>query len=342
MIAVMLSEAGEEPTFAIGAPIPELGTNAALGEGRAFVAEADESDGSFLNYRPSIALITNVEADHLDHYGTEAAVHEAFDLYADLLPARGLLVACADDPGAAAAAVRLRGARPDVRVRTYGFSDTADVRLSAADHTGVSSTATLTDEDGDHQVRLGVPGDHNLLNAAAAYIVGRDLGLGARAALDALASFRGASRRFDLQGEVAGIRVYDDYAHHPTEVRAALKAARDVAGDARVHVLFQPHLFSRTQAFHREFGEALASADTVHLLPVYAAREEPIPGVDSGIVAAWAGEGATVVSAEDAARAVAAGARPGDVVMTVGAGDVTRQGPLILEALAGRVQDRQA
>lgn len=333
MIAVMLSAAGQEPTFAIGAPIPDLGTNAALGSGQAFVAEADESDGSFLNYRPKIVVITNVEADHLDHYGTEAAVHEAFDLYADLLPARGLLVACADDAGASAAAARLREARPDVRVRTYGFSASADVRLSAADHTGLSSTATLRDEDGEHTLSLAVPGDHNLLDAAAAYIVGRDLGLDAQAALDGLAGFRGAARRFELRGQHDGVRVYDDYAHHPTEVRAALKAARDVAGDARVHVLFQPHLFTRTQAFHREFGEALATADTVHLLPIYPAREEPIPGVDSQLVARSAGPHATVVPAESAAAAVAAGARPGDVIMTIGAGDVTHQGTLILAAL---------
>ncbi|WP_291278794.1 UDP-N-acetylmuramate--L-alanine ligase [Galactobacter sp.] len=341
MIAVMLSAAGEEPTFAIGAPIPELGTNAALGSGQAFVAEADESDGSFLNYRPQIAVITNVEADHLDHYGTEAAVHEAFDLYADLLPARGLLVACADDAGAAAAAERLRSARPDVRVRTYGFTDAADVRLSGADHTGLSSTATVHDGTESHFLKLSVPGDHNLLDAAAAYIVGLDLGLTAHAALAGLAEFRGAARRFELRGQQDGIRVYDDYAHHPTEVRAALKAARDVAGDARVHVLFQPHLFSRTQAFHREFGEALATADTVHLLPIYPAREEPIPGVDSELVARSAGEHASVVPAESAAEAVVAEARPGDVIMTIGAGDVTQQGAQMLRALSA-VEGRDA
>jgi UDP-N-acetylmuramate--alanine ligase len=333
MIAVMLSAAGQDPTFAIGAAIPELGTNAALGTGPAFVAEADESDGSFLNYRPRIAVITNVEADHLDHYGTEAAVHAAFDRYADLLPQGGLLVACADDEGAAAAAADLRGSRPDVRVLTYGFSPDADVRLAAADHSGVASTAVLGDDAGEHRLRLAVPGDHNLLNAAAAYIVGRDLGVDADAALSGLESFRGAARRFELRGEVDGIRVYDDYAHHPTEVQAALKAARDVAGRGRVHVLFQPHLFSRTQAFHAEFGAALAAADTVHVLPIYAAREEPIPGVDSSLVAVAAGSGAEVVSAEAAADVVAAQARPGDVIMTIGAGDVTQQGPLLLSAL---------
>lgn len=333
MIAVMLQHAGASPTYAIGAAIPELGNNAGLGHGDVFVAEADESDGSFLNYSPSIAVITNVEADHLDHYGTEEAVHQAFDRYADLLPARGLLVACADDAGAARAAATLAAARADVRVLTYGFSEDADVRVSDADHTGSTATAVLHDRDGEHPVRLAVPGDHNLLDAAAAYTVGRDLGLDARAALEGLASFRGAARRFELRGEAAGVRVYDDYAHHPTEVRAALKAGQDVAGDARLHVLFQPHLYSRTQAFAEDFGRALAEADSVHLLPIYAAREEPIEGVDSQLVARFVGPGARVVGPEEAAEAVAGQAHAGDVIMTIGAGDVTAQGPALLAAL---------
>lgn len=337
MIAVMLRHAGLEPTFAIGAAIPDLGTNAELGLGSAFVAEADESDGSFLNYTPAIAVVTNVEADHLDHYGTAEAVHEAFDRYADLLPSSGLLVVCSDDQGAAATAANLAQHRSDVRVVRYGFGDSAQLRLSAADHSSPTSTAALRDADGtEHTLSLHVPGDHNLLNAAAAYAVGRELGLSPRAALDGLAAFGGAARRFEFGGIADGVRVYDDYAHHPTEVRAALRAARDVAGEGKVHVLFQPHLFTRTRDFAREFGEALSLADSVHLLPIYPAREEPIPGVTSQLVAAAIEGPHAMVEAQDAAAAVAGAARVGDVIMTIGAGDVTALGAPILARLEAR------
>lgn len=341
MIAVMLRHAGLEPTFAIGAPIPDLGTNAELGRGSAFVAEADESDGSFLNYTPSIAVVTNVEADHLDHYGTALAVHEAFDRYADLLPATGLLVACSDDEGAAATARNLAQHRADVRVSSYGFGDAAQLRLSDADHSGLTSTATLLDPDGtQHTLSLHVPGDHNLLNAAAAYAVGRELGLSPTVALDGLAAFGGAARRFEFGGTADGVRVYDDYAHHPTEVRAALSAARDVAGQGKVHALFQPHLFTRTRDFAREFGESLSLADTVHLLPIYPAREDPIPGVTSELVAASIGAPHALVKATDAGAAVVAAAQPGDVIMTIGAGDVTALGAPILALLEARAETR--
>ncbi|WP_394159631.1 UDP-N-acetylmuramate--L-alanine ligase [Galactobacter valiniphilus] len=336
MIALMLREAGADPTFAIGAALPQLGTNAELGSGPAFVAEADESDGSFLNYRPRIAVVTNVEADHLDHYGTAEAVHAAFDEYASLLPQDGLLVACGDDDGAAATARGRLAAEPGSRVVTYGFGEGSTYRLSAASHSGLGSTAQLTGPDGAARtLTLRVPGDHNLLNAAAAYAVGLELGLDPEAALTGLAAFAGAARRFEFRGEAAGVRVYDDYAHHPTEVAAALRAARDVAGEGRVHVLFQPHLFSRTRDFAREFGEALSAADRVWMLPIYPAREEPLPGVTSELVAQSVSAPHAVVQADAAAAAVAAEAAPGDVIMTVGAGDVTAQGPLIVAALAG-------
>ena len=337
MIALMLRHAGAEPTFAIGAPIPQLGTNAELGAGPAFVAEADESDGSFLNYTPTIAVVPNVEADHLDHYGTAEKVHAAFDDYAQLLPDDGLLIACADDAGSAATAANYLASRQEARVVSYGFGEGSTVRLSRADHSGLASTATVSLPGGESaQLRLQVPGNHNLLNAAAALAVGLELGLSAQAALDGLAAFGGAARRFDFRGSEGGVRVYDDYAHHPTEVTAALLAARDVAGEGKVHVLFQPHLFSRTRDFAAEFGEALSLADTVSLLPIYPAREEPIEGVSSELVAASVTAPHAVVQAADAAGFLAAKVAPGDVVMTVGAGDVTAQGALILEAIAAR------
>ncbi|MFB0833373.1 UDP-N-acetylmuramate--L-alanine ligase [Arthrobacter halodurans] len=337
LIAVMLRHAGLSPSFAIGANVAGLGVNAELGEGRIFVAEADESDASFLNYRPDVAVVTNIEADHLDHYGTAEAVHESFHRFAGLLPEDGLLVCCADDPGSHALATRMRRERPDLRVQTYGFSDAADRRLVDASADGLRYGCDLEWGSGEEgSLDLAVPGDHNLLNAAAAFAVGLDCGLEPGEATRGLAAFSGAARRFELRGEAGGVRVYDDYAHHPTEVLAALRAARAVAGEGRVHVLFQPHLFSRTREFWRAFADALSLADTALVLDIYPAREEPLPGVTSALVADALNTAGGLATAAGAPERLAGIARPGDLVMTVGAGDVTEAGPAILAALAGR------
>ncbi|WP_373287781.1 UDP-N-acetylmuramate--L-alanine ligase [Zhihengliuella salsuginis] len=334
LVAVMLRHAGLAPSFAIGANVGGLGVNAELGDGRIFVAEADESDGSFMNYTPDVAVVTNVEADHLDHYGTAEAVHESFYRFASLLPPDGLLVACADDDGAAALAERVRRERPDVRVQTYGFSDGADWQLAEAHADGLRYGCRLGfGTAGTATLDLAVPGDHNLLNAAAAFAVGHEFGMSAEQAVAGLASFSGAARRFEYRGEEAGVRVYDDYAHHPTEVAAALRAGRAVSAGHRVHVLFQPHLFSRTKEFSREFAEALSLADSAHVLEIYPARETPIEGVTSDLVTDALSTDGGFVAADDAASRLAASARPGDIVMTVGAGDVTEYGPRILDAL---------
>ncbi len=228
MITVLLQGAGLDPSFAIGANVPALGVNAAHGTSGIFVAEADESDGSFLNYRPTIAVVTNVEPDHLDFYGTAEAVYASFDSFTALLPADGVLVACADDPGARALAERTL-ARGNTRVVLYGTAADAAVRLHDAEpgRMGISTAA------GTFGVELQVPGRHNALNAAAAFAVAVELGVAPDTAAEALAHFSGASRRFEFKGEGRGVRVYDDYAHHPTEVRAALSAARAVAGAAQ-------------------------------------------------------------------------------------------------------------
>ncbi|MEA5456888.1 UDP-N-acetylmuramate--L-alanine ligase [Sinomonas sp. JGH33] len=337
MATWMLRGAGLDPSFAIGANVPALGVNAAQGSTDIFVAEADESDASFLNYRPLVEIITNVEADHLDHYGTAEAVHASFDAFAALLPSDGLLVACADDPGARGVAVRARaGAAGDggPRVLLYGTSPDADLRLVLK-----PDGTTLAWDGGEVALPLGVPGVHNALNAAAAFgavVVG--LGADAEASAAALATFSGAARRFELKGEANGIRVYDDYAHHPTEVRAALAAARSVAGSGGVHVLFQPHLFSRTREFAGEFAAALSLADTVRVLDIYPAREDPIPGVTSELVTASLPGGSYAPSAAAAVEDLVAAAAPGDIVLTVGAGDVTAYGPVLVEALAARAQ----
>jgi UDP-N-acetylmuramate--alanine ligase len=329
MITVLLQGAGLDPSFAIGANVPALGVNAAHGTAGIFVAEADESDGSFLNYRPMISVVTNVEPDHLDFYGTAEAVYASFDSFTALLPAGGVLVACADDPGARALADRTL-ARGNTRVVLYGTAPDAAIRLHDAEPGKVEISTTA----GTFSVELQVPGRHNALNAAAAFAVAVELGVAPEAAAAALAHFSGASRRFEFKGEGRGVRVYDDYAHHPTEVRAALSAARAVAGQHKVHVLFQPHLFSRTREFAREFAEALNTADTALVLDIYPAREDPIPGVTSGLIAEHLGSGGRLVGpGGDAVQALLADAGPGDIVLTAGAGDVTAYGPLIVDAL---------
>ncbi|WP_045732402.1 UDP-N-acetylmuramate--L-alanine ligase [Pseudarthrobacter chlorophenolicus] len=330
MVTVLLQGAGLDPSFAIGANVPSLGVNAAHGTSGIFVAEADESDGSFLNYRPRIAVVTNVEADHLDHYGTAEAVYESFDKFAALLPADGLLVACADDPGARALADRTRQAG-NTRVLLYGTAGDADLTL----HDDGPGNVSVSTAEGRFDLALQVPGRHNALNAAAAFAVALELGVAPGAAASALASFSGASRRFELKGEARGVRVFDDYAHHPTEVRAALTAARSVAGEHKVHVLFQPHLFSRTREFAREFAAALDLADTALVLDIYPAREDPIPGVTSKLIADHMAGRGRLVSGEEAVAAVADAAADGDIVLTAGAGDVTGYGPRIVEALRG-------
>lgn len=336
MITVMLQAAGARPSFAIGGEVAALGVNAEWADGDVFVAEADESDGSFLNYRPRIGVVTNVEADHLDHYGTAAAVFESFDRFAALLPASdGVLVACHDDDGAASLARRTAASR---RVRTYGYSPGADVRISRTRALGSTSNSvlsfTIDGLDSEQELQLGVPGRHNVLNAAAAFAVGLELGVDPAAAAAGLASFSGAARRFEARGEAGGVRVFDDYAHHPTEVAAALGAARTVAGNHRVHVLFQPHLFSRTQKFAGEFAAALSLADSVHVLDIYAAREDPVEGVTSRLISdRLSVPGGYAPDAEEALRGIVQSARDGDIVLTVGAGDVTRFGPVLVELL---------
>ncbi|MFI7589413.1 UDP-N-acetylmuramate--L-alanine ligase [Spongisporangium articulatum] len=331
MVTVVLRECGLDPSFAIGGQLTDSGVGAHAGAGEAFVAEADESDGSFLRYRPEVAVITNVEADHLDHYGTAEAVDAAFVEFCRTVRAGGLVVACGDDPGVRRVleAVGPELAARGVQVSRYGYEPGLgnDVLLTAADPLGI---------EGVGSVRLQVPGRHMALNAAAAWRVAVHLGAEPAEALQALAAFAGTKRRFELRGTARGIRVFDDYAHHPTEIRALLAAARPVAGDGRLVVVFQPHLPSRTRAFAREFGEALSAADEVVVLDVYAAREAPDPQVNGALVAGYVTGVATHadVPASAVPDLVAGLTKPGDVVLTVGAGDVTELGPLILDALA--------
>nr|WP_279536567.1 UDP-N-acetylmuramate--L-alanine ligase [Cellulomonas shaoxiangyii] len=345
MIATALLHAGADPAFAIGGVVRSAGGTlggARHGDGP-FVAEADESDGSFLAYEPLVAVVTNVEPDHLDHYGSREAFEDAFVHFAGRIRPGGLLVACGDDPGASRLVARvgaeLRGR--DVDVVTYGVGQGVDVHVGASRPTDDGRwEVVLTPTDGEAvTLHLRVPGAHNALDAAAAWCVLRRLGVAPAAAAAGLDDFAGTGRRFEDRGTVAGVRVVDDYAHHPTEVAALLTAARQVAGEGRVVALFQPHLYSRTRTFATEFGTAFDLADVVVVTDVYAAREDPAPGVTGGLVAdavPTPGKARFVPDRVAAAHAVAELARAGDLVLTVGAGDVTELGAVVLAALEQR------
>ncbi len=336
MLTVAAQAAHVDPSFAIGADLNEPGSNAHHGSGPHFIAEADESDGSFLLLTPTVGVVTNIEADHLDHYGDLAAVHAAFVRFADGLPDGGLLIACADDEGSRRLAEDQRD--KGRKVCLYGESAAADMRLAGLvlDGAGCRFTAVSGGEQLG-QVALVVPGRHNALNAGGALAAAVALGLPFAEVAAGLGSFTGARRRFELKGVVRGVRVFDDYAHHPTEVRAALSAAREVAGGGRVIAAFQPHLFSRTAAFATEFGAALSLADEVVVMDVYAAREDPIPGVTGQLVAAAvelpAGRVVFEPSWSQTPALLAQRARSGDLVLTIGAGDITMIGPEVLGLL---------
>lgn len=363
MTAVILSAAGLDPSYAIGGTVLGVaGPDASLpvggarhGAGPVFVAEADESDGSFLAYSPTIAVVTNVEADHLDHYGSLAAFAAVFVEFAERIVDGGWLIACADDAGARRLVETVHPALSSrgVHVVTYGTGGApigADAHVTISDYAalGDGGRAVLRTTAGapwfpatSVAVELAVPGVHNVANAAAAWIAAVLLGVEPTVAADGVAAFRGTGRRFEDRGSAGGVRVVDDYAHHPTEVAALLRAARPVAGAGRVLVLFQPHLFSRTRVFAREFAEALALADVAVVTGVYGAREDPEPGVTGAlIVDAMVGSGEYVADRVEAARRVARAARSGDLVLTVGAGDVTELAPIILAEVARRADDR--
>ncbi|KAB7741056.1 UDP-N-acetylmuramate--L-alanine ligase [Nostocoides sp. F2B08] len=343
MIVAALVAAGRDPSFASGAEIPQLGTNAAIGTGPDLVVEADESDGSFVVYAPDVAIVTNVQADHLDYYGDLAGVERAYRRFVDSAPDGGLLVVCADDRGSRELGEYARGTSR--RVRTYGAREDADVRLTSADPTDVGGRAELSVGARRHELVLQVPGRHNLENAAGAFTVLTEAcGLTPEAALGGLASFSGAARRFESHGEPFGVRVIDDYAHNAPKVTAAVRTGREMADrrGGRLLVIFQPHLYSRTRDFAQEFAAALEPADEIVLLAVYPAREDPIEGVSSNLISdrmSERGPGRSVVVEPDfeaAVQHVAAVARPGDVVMTIGAGDVTSLAPRLADALAHR------
>jgi UDP-N-acetylmuramate--alanine ligase len=342
LLTVALQHCGADPSFAIGGELNELGSNAHDGSGDLFVAEADESDGAFLVYSPFGALVTNVEADHLDNYGTEEAYKAAFSTFLGRIDPAGFLVTCVDDPGAAelAAEATSRG----IEVISVGESADATLRAEGLRFAGATSTFSVVQEGRRlGEVSLQIPGRHYVLDAMAALAAGLRLGFSFDELSSGLGSFTGTRRRMELKGEAGGVRVYDSYAHHPNEIVGDLQAARSLAGDGRVVVAFQPHLVSRTKIFGPAMGEALGAADAVVVMDVYVAREDPEPGVNGAMVAAHVPLPASAVrfvpswSATPAALVEAA--RPGDLVLTLGAGDVTLVGPEVLLLLEERAGD---
>lgn len=342
MLIVALQHCGRDPSFAVGGELGEAGTNAHHGSGDYFVAEADESDGTLLEYTPNVAVVTNIESDHLDFYGSTDAYVGVFDSFVERLAPGGALVACTDDPGAAALARRT--AELGIRVLRYGSTDgPLAARLLSWEQHGTEAVAHIQlapefDPVTQQRVmRLSVPGRHMALNALGALLAAIEIGAPVEEVLDGLAGFEGVRRRFELVGTANAVRVFDDYAHHPTEIGATLAAVRSVvqqSGSGRSLVVFQPHLYSRTKAFAQEFGHALNAADEVFVLDVYGAREQPLAGISGATVAEHVSVPVHYLPDFSAvAEAVASAAAPGDVIVTMGAGDVTLLGPEIITAL---------
>jgi UDP-N-acetylmuramate--alanine ligase len=337
MLTTVLRDCGADPGYVIGGVLLETGLGAEDGAGMDFVAEADESDGSFLLLLPDVAIITNVEADHLDNYGSLAEIEAAFATFGSHVSS--LVLTCADDPGAEAVAARL----DPQRVRRYGESVRADYRLGDVHAQGLAVSFAVTADRSPFgeifaQMTVHVPGHHNALNATAAFAAAVELGFAPPRVTAALARYQGARRRLELKGEADGVRVVDSYAHHPTELAADLRTARDIADGGRVIAIFQPHLYSRTRIFAGEFGAALGLADQAVVLDVYAAREDPEPGVTGRLVAdaVPGGRALFLPDRTQVAPLIARIAEPGDVVLTIGAGDVTALGPQLLEAVGRR------
>jgi UDP-N-acetylmuramate--alanine ligase len=340
MIAYVLSGCGFDPSFVIGGALTGTATGGHLGSGESMVVEADESDGSFLQYPREVAVVTNIDPDHLSNWGSAENYADGFLRFATASSVR-LLVTSADDPGAIALTrtvrQRIAAGSPGPEIITFGTTDQADVHISAVRLAGTGSSFRLGFAGDTGPVELSVPGHYNVLNAAAAYAVAIWFGADEAAIRHELTRYQGTYRRFQLIGVPNNIRVFDDYAHHPTEVLNTLIAARTGVGDGRVVVCFQPHLYTRTRDFWRELAHALEQADEAIVMDVCGDREDPIPGIDGSMVANAVAPGTAHVTYQpvwdEAAPTVARIARPGDLVITVGCGDVTKVAPKIVNEI---------
>ena len=325
MIGVMLNELGVSPTVIIGGESPDLGTNALLGKGEYLVSEADESDGSFLKLRPYIAVVTNVENDHLDHYGTMDNIRAAFAEFIDKVDKNeGLAVLCFDNEN-----LRNIAKSASCPYRSYAIDNEADYRAVNLTATGQGTRFDVMHGDENlGQITINIPGRHNVLDALATVVTGIALGLKVPDMAQALEKFHGAKRRFETKGRESGVWIVDDYAHHPTEIAATLNAAKETS-PKRLICVFQPHRYSRTKLLHREFGTAFSAADELILTDIYSAGEQPIPGIDGTTilydVKNFTGRRATYIEKrEEIASYLADRVKDGDLVITMGAGDIYR------------------
>jgi UDP-N-acetylmuramate--alanine ligase len=334
MVATILSHAGMDPTVVVGGKVAAMGgSNARVGKSDFLVVESDESDGSFLKLSPILAIVTNIDREHLDHYADIEAIRAAFIEFLNKVPFYGAAIVCLDSEN-------VQSILPSIRRRTitYGTSAQADYRPGSVQHGELHTTFRLAGRTADlGEFHLNIPGDHNVLNATAAIAVALELGVQPDVIREGLKKFTGVGRRFEIRGEVKGVTVVDDYGHHPTEVQATLAAARSVCRK-RVHVLFQPHRYTRTLHLMDDFARAFHSADRVVLLDIYAASEKPIEGVTSEALgermrqfghrgAEYAGDSVTGV------ERIVQGVEPGDLILTLGAGSVSQLGDKILEKL---------
>lgn len=337
MLTVALQHCGFDPSFSIGATVRNSGTNAHQGSGDVFVVEADESDGSFVAYQPLGGVITNIELDHVDNFAGIDEIDELFLKFVSTVQPSGFIVACIDDPGVKRLIAKLTSngiKHPEIV--TYGTEASADLKLDRIFLDKHSATARSTYKGRVlGEMKLAITGKHNLLNAAAALAAALKLGAAAQDALDGLQLFTGARRRFEVKGKAKGVTVIDDYGHHPTEITATLESARLFAQEGQVHVIFQPHRYSRTQAFASEFASALSKADHTYLLEIYPASEKPIAGVSSLLISSKMPQDIVTFepSMPSVVELVAQKAKSGDLIITLGAGDVSSLGKLILNAL---------
>ncbi|MCA9756702.1 MAG: UDP-N-acetylmuramate--L-alanine ligase [Candidatus Eisenbacteria bacterium] len=334
LVGHILDRAGLEPTVIVGGQLKKIGSNASVGKGDYLVAEADESDGSFLDLSPRIAVITNIDREHLDHYKSLLHVRKAFAKFMRRVPFYGLAVVCGDDPNVRAILPQMRK-----RVLTYGFGEDNRLRATELQVDGLGqSFRVVSAGESLGRAHVSLPGRHNVLNALASIAVGLEVGIQPEKCLEALDGFAGVGRRFEVYPEVGGVVRVDDYGHHPTEIAAALSAARSVYPDRRLVVLFQPHRYTRTQALAREFAEVLAKVDVLCLTDIYPGGEKPIPGVDTSLI-----EGPLrslrdvdaihVATEADVLCTLPEILRSGDVFLTLGAGSVSRWGTQVLDRL---------
>ena len=335
LIAHTLEKAGLDPTILVGGEMLDIGSNAKLGKGRYLVAEADEFDGSFLHLEPQIAVVTNVEPEHLDYYKSFNQAVDAFHQFIESVPEDGQVIICGDDPQ-----LNLIKGYSKATVSTYGFGEGADWRATSMNKMASGSFEFDVEHRGSayRRFRIGITGEHNVLNALAAVVVNSIIGIAPEITGTALASFRGVKRRFEIKGEMDGIIIVDDYAHHPTEIRATLKAAKERFGDNRIVAVFQPHTYSRTKFLFQEFTFCFGDADEVIITDTYAAREKDEWGISSADLADALHHSNVryIASLQDAAQTISHELNQGDVLITIGAGDVHRVGEKVMEELKAR------